>query len=199
MKGAALGIDAERRRLLGVERAEPAVRAARLAQLHTLPDKLDDVYPFFHEVEVTGHADTPHADDGSRPRPPPRSADRTDTRSGTSRSSMSVAPSGHRSEACHPGGTGRGFGAPRPRPRDTPSATARGPSRRASIRERRPRVRSDAQALQHVLERSNTTGLDVAEASTDAGHRLGVVEDLDGLLPALELIGRHDDGRGLSL
>jgi len=48
-------IDAERWRLLGVERAEAAVRAPGLAQVHALAHELDDVHALLDEVEITGH------------------------------------------------------------------------------------------------------------------------------------------------
>src|SRR5438876_9757988 len=62
-----------------------------------------------------------------------------------------------------------------------------------------PRVSSDAQPLQHIFERANATSLDVAEAASDGRHRLAIVEDLEGLLPAFELVGRHHDRGGLAL
>jgi len=52
---AAIGIDTERRRFLGVERAESAVCTSGLAELHALAHELDDVHAFFDEVEVTRH------------------------------------------------------------------------------------------------------------------------------------------------
>jgi hypothetical protein len=55
VEGPAIRIDAERRGLLRVERAEAAVRAPGLAELHALAHELDDVHAFLDEVEITGH------------------------------------------------------------------------------------------------------------------------------------------------
>jgi hypothetical protein len=53
------GVDLERRRLLGVERAEALVDLPRSLERHTLADERDDVDALFDGVEVTGHVRSP--------------------------------------------------------------------------------------------------------------------------------------------
>ena len=53
-------------------------------------------------------------------------------------------------------------------------------------------------ALLSEYPKASGVGIDIAFGAGDRGHRLSIGHDLEGLLPALELVHRHHDNRGLS-